>query len=532
MQYISPFSLLGIDVKEISQNPNTLNVSVLKKRMLAEFELSKSVTIETPSGELSKNDVLVIFEQLQSPEILNYHLQIAQDAFLLEFLQYNALEGGFTKNPIYSNEEFLVFISPYFANSYCSLVINILETDGASNPHLFKIPLLLSPGEESKLLQPIRRKIYNYIAEIENYGSSLKNKNAAKLTDSIYKIYSFNVIRILNILNNNIFEHDIEAFIKASIDLATNCINEKNNGFRNEEAVSFILKRTQMLPLSSENEKKINHYLAFINREVQYVESTEKKGSGGGIISIIVVIVAVIRIATIGSSHHSSSSDNSFLQQYQTLYAPDTSNEDDSTKALRIFKRLRRGYLDIYNKSKGNSLPSYSSYKTGENPYSGLNSMDIQKKNKKYRIKFVNRSNKNVLTILNTVQGNAYFFINKKENITIGINSQSANVFFIAGKEWDSSFYIPEPIYAGEKIYNERIYGHFNEVPTNAVELLNNTSFGFPEINTSKKAVKIASFTFTTTSDSCIKVEKILPPIPSELQDNTSPPVPVISSDN
>jgi hypothetical protein len=136
--------------------------------MLAEFELNHSVTIETAAGELSKNDVLNILDQLQDPQILKFHLEIAKDNILLDFLQYNGLEGAFIKNPLYLQKEFIDFITPYFAHSYCSLIIAILDSEGDSNPHLRKIPLLITTGEELRWLAPVSRKIFDLIATIED----------------------------------------------------------------------------------------------------------------------------------------------------------------------------------------------------------------------------------------------------------------------------------------------------------------------------------------------------------------------------
>lgn len=512
MQYISPFSLLGINVEEVSQKADSINISFLRKKMLAEFELSQSVTIKTPAGELSKNDVLVVLDQLQNPQILKFHLEIAKDNVLLDFLQYNALEDTFLKKPLYSQKDFIDFVTPYFAHAYSSLIIHILENEGESNPHLHKIPVLITPGEESKWLSPVRRKLFDFITTIEGWAPKVKPASRVKPNHNVHRIYGFNVIRMLNLLRSNFFEHEVEAYVKATFTVVESCINDKNNGFRNNELVWFLLNRIHSLNLSPENVKLVNHYLRFTNRsdEVQVAKREEKTGSFKGIWVVIVIVFAIIRVVST-CDRNRSTIDSSFYEKYKTTFASSNFHETDSAKARRLYYRFKRAYSNIYRDSQVNTHPVFSSIQTGRNPFTHLQCLNTNYNNKKFILRFSNKTRKNILAIFNTPDSNAYFLIKQKESFTMGTNSEKAKIFFIAGENWDSDFHLPEPIYQGERTYGDDISGNFTNPPDNLMEIMNNISIRFDE----KSDAKSASFTFLE-SDGCIEIKKKLPAIPVE----------------
>jgi hypothetical protein len=508
MQYISPFVLLGIDLEEINRKPDSINVSFLRKKMLAEFELNNSVTIKTPAGELSKNDVLVVMDQLQNPQVLKFHLEIARDPILLNFLQYNGLEGDFLNNPVYSQKEFLDFITPYFAHSYCSLIINILENEGESNPHIYKIPVLITPGEESKWLSPVRRKLFDLVSTIEGWAPKVKPATRVKVSPNVQRVYGFNVLRMLNLLQSNFFEHQVEAYVKASFTVVENCINDKNNGFRNEELVSFILKRLQSLNLSPENAKLVEHYQKFVKGKVEVLvaEKEEKSGFFRGIWVILVIVFAIVRIASTCDSTNSTSNSN-FHEKYKYAYSLSDIHETDTAKAKRLYYRFKRAYTNIYRDSEVNLSPLYSPFRTGENPFVHLQSLNTSTTGKKFILRFSNKSDKHILAIFNTPDSNAYFFIKQKESFTMGTNAEKARIFFIAGEEWDSGFDLPEPVYANEVRRGEDISGNFTKPPDNLMEIMNNISIRFD----ARPGFENASFMFLK-SGGCLEIKKKLPP--------------------
>lgn len=63
MQYLSPKTLFSIFNAD-SEAFTSLDFNQIKKRALAEFELSGKLTIKVNSKELSKNDILQLIDQI------------------------------------------------------------------------------------------------------------------------------------------------------------------------------------------------------------------------------------------------------------------------------------------------------------------------------------------------------------------------------------------------------------------------------------------------------------------------------------
>lgn len=116
MQYISPVPLLETLNGE---QPDKKSISLARKKMLAELELNGG-SVDINGGELSKNDIINLFDELQQGDNLSYHFAVANDAVLLRLLEYNIIEKGdrFNDNELYDGPQFIEWISPYFFNSF------------------------------------------------------------------------------------------------------------------------------------------------------------------------------------------------------------------------------------------------------------------------------------------------------------------------------------------------------------------------------------------------------------------------------
>jgi hypothetical protein len=295
MQYFSPFKLFNTDIPQ----DGTFDIKLLKKKTLSEFELSGSGTLKIQNQEFSKNDILVIFDQLQDEKIIGYHKAIAEDKNLINFLENNYFEESFKKNSIYNDEEFLLFISPYFANSYCSLILNILNIPGFTCPKIMKLDILIHPSLKYKLMEPIRKKINNLISDVESLKLKVKNQFYFVPDKFCEQVYSFNVLRTLSTIEYSVFKSEIELFVKTSLSVVNSCINDKNTGFNNKEFVEFVLNRIKNLKMDNENNEKIKHYLRAINPSPQYSSSNTNTKSEPGyklIIRVVILIIVLLRL--------------------------------------------------------------------------------------------------------------------------------------------------------------------------------------------------------------------------------------------
>ncbi len=61
--------------------------------MLAELELNDGNSILVNGKEVSKNDIIRFFDDLQQSTDLSYHVAVYRDKVLLKFLEYSILEN-------------------------------------------------------------------------------------------------------------------------------------------------------------------------------------------------------------------------------------------------------------------------------------------------------------------------------------------------------------------------------------------------------------------------------------------------------
>ncbi len=144
MQYISPLSLTGT-LEDSALDKKSLLLA--KKKMLAELELTGNDSVTVNGRELTKNDILVFFDTLQQSTDLTYHVAIANDPVLLNFLEKNELQFGdwFKKEEMYKDPAFLEWISPYYYESFTRLGYNSLTIlDENVWITLFANPILLT----------------------------------------------------------------------------------------------------------------------------------------------------------------------------------------------------------------------------------------------------------------------------------------------------------------------------------------------------------------------------------------------------
>ncbi|MEV4885971.1 hypothetical protein MRBLMN1_004528 [Chitinophaga ginsengisegetis] len=144
MKYLNPFAFL----EKMNGGPvsaeNAAAVSLLRKKMMAELELSEEKVLRVGAQWFSKNDLLLFFDELQSPGKLHLHQQINEDNVLSAFLETGKLTGLFNNNPLYSTPVFLTFIAPFYEPVFTTAVLNSLkQQQAAALQQLYANPLLM-----------------------------------------------------------------------------------------------------------------------------------------------------------------------------------------------------------------------------------------------------------------------------------------------------------------------------------------------------------------------------------------------------
>jgi hypothetical protein len=185
-QYVSPFRNLGIDVsQEIDKNA----LSRAKKMLLAELDLSQKGTILRGGVEMTKNDVIQLFDGLNDASNLEFHREIAKNRGLLAFLEKQKLE---TKNPFvddlaFASANFKTFVSPYLAHSCTEYLTNCFKNGLSSSLQIFPEELFnqLSSNDLSTVWQNIESFLKQQRAQADNLTERIRHRDKVKIGDTM-----------------------------------------------------------------------------------------------------------------------------------------------------------------------------------------------------------------------------------------------------------------------------------------------------------------------------------------------------------
>lgn len=296
MQYISPFEELGI---ELDGNLDKNDLNLAKKRLLAELDLSESPTILRGSVELTKNDIINQFDKLAGVKNWDFHRLIAADKALLGFIKSKEWDEQkqLLKEPKYNDEAFVDFISPYFSESYKSLIIKHLT--GRSPKNLAAVlnitPRLLTDSDHDMAWLSIEmflegwKESLNEIAENVRAGQQYADKELIP-----YQAKPF--MQCLNLLPD-----DYKWFRD---DYATSLFNLSAYSWNKEQhyRAMDIVSNARLLDISEDTAAMIDERIAWFKEQISRTSSNTSTDSEWSMWTILRVLffaaVFIFRIAT------------------------------------------------------------------------------------------------------------------------------------------------------------------------------------------------------------------------------------------
>ncbi|WP_436490410.1 hypothetical protein [Chitinophaga sp. ARDCPP14] len=160
MKYLNPFAFLEKMNGGPVSTEDTAAISLLRKKMMAELELSEEKVLRAGAQWFSKNNLLLFFDELQSPGKLHLHQQIRDDNVLLVFLETGKLTGFFNHNPLYNTPAFLTFIAPFYEPVFTTAVLDSLKQQQAPVvEQLYANPLLMDGEHQHRSYDKIFRAL-------------------------------------------------------------------------------------------------------------------------------------------------------------------------------------------------------------------------------------------------------------------------------------------------------------------------------------------------------------------------------------
>ena len=155
--------------------------------------------------------MLHVPEDLLKEDALSYHSAVGQDQVLLGFLEHARIgrKELFQNNPLYKEEQFIQWISPYFSHSFTAFMddcfLGELDEDGLTS--LLNNKLLMTAGDLEKSWDAVTRIIMHDISYLERYHAQDKKKNApGDVTISqVRDLMEFGYIRLIQLLPQSRF---------------------------------------------------------------------------------------------------------------------------------------------------------------------------------------------------------------------------------------------------------------------------------------------------------------------------------------
>ncbi|HEY8960386.1 hypothetical protein [Chitinophaga sp.] len=166
MKYVNPVIFLEAVHGGPVDTGDAAALSLLRKKMLAELELSDDKQFKTGDWVFDKHQLLQFFDQLAAGKELFFHAQIAADPVLLHFLDKGEITGRFANNPVYEDLAFRKFISPYYEPLFTDAVIDSLKKNQLQpTTDLFANPWLLDGAHTTTSY----KRIFRYVGMLEEH---------------------------------------------------------------------------------------------------------------------------------------------------------------------------------------------------------------------------------------------------------------------------------------------------------------------------------------------------------------------------
>ncbi|MFN8281720.1 MAG: hypothetical protein U0U67_00795 [Chitinophagales bacterium] len=449
MHYISPFHFLPTDL--LQDLPTASNkIKLARKRLLAEIELSPEQSIIINGKELTKFDIISLFDSLSTYEVLTVHSEIYKDKQLLQLLEDGIFtpNSNFNFNPRLTDNTAIQIISPYYKEAALNYLNNLIDKkEDAAFKQFFLDKHLLSNEDTFELHENLSKQFMAVSKKMEEAADKIESKIVDEkiIVDELNNVKIGTTIKFLNCLPDD-FEKLREDIAVTINSLACSLINNKYQSI----AVP-LLKKAQLLHCSEYIQEYFSQNLAIAQNISSNSSTTTETSTSSGkssVYTIVVAIIIVLRIVLILTRSSSSTSNYVPVPTYSyptpeyydtsgSIYAEEIVSDSSTTTENQSFSdysyTASNNSFDnfmtlLYNQrllfSPGERV--YKSCKSGENVYKSLFALPVFAVSKKRtingrhistetkKVKFVNKTDYEcILLIRNTIMSVPVEFTSK-----------------------------------------------------------------------------------------------------------------------
>lgn len=266
MKYLSPYKLLALD--EAIFDPKELLFG--KKKIMAEFELANKPVIEYADYVIDRTTTLKLIEEMENRELADFHFNIFQDECLLLFLETGTWAGNFLSNEVYSNNYFINFISPYFAEAFNQLQFNAFsKSDADVLRALAALKMMIKPEDLDASYWKTNFFLNQKIAEIEEMIGKQKLPDD---NDAFCYYFNRTTVKCLNLLPVY-FSEARDTYAATLLQLALEVFHVHH---QRQKALAIIIEARYIDASYSVKEELQEVYLK-ISDEVEHDTRTDKK---------------------------------------------------------------------------------------------------------------------------------------------------------------------------------------------------------------------------------------------------------------
>lgn len=175
MNFINPIELL--DVVET----DAAVIKLAKRRKLLEFELSDDGMIEAGNRKVSKSDFLRVTDELDNNDKAEFYFFIKNKLSLNAFLKNGntTFFAYFRHESIYSDREFIEFVSPYFAAQYSkALLKTFVLNDSNLLMEIVGKPLLTTTADAEEAYKGLSDHLKKLERELQTIRDEIDNEES------------------------------------------------------------------------------------------------------------------------------------------------------------------------------------------------------------------------------------------------------------------------------------------------------------------------------------------------------------------
>ena len=220
MAYRNPFLLLGVEASPAEIDRNFLKR--LRRKVLADFELSDSPVANFNGTELDKSQALALIEQLEDPAACQFHFRVREEKEWLDFLNGQASRIPDLQAP--DNPAIASRLAPLWATAATELIRQQLK-EGDFDAIVAALPGIawLAPPQQEQVLTPIERFHNRQKEQIEQFTNQIRSLDLQKV--KIWQYLDLRYLRLLNQLPAH-YQSLRNRYVESLIQLARALVNQ------------------------------------------------------------------------------------------------------------------------------------------------------------------------------------------------------------------------------------------------------------------------------------------------------------------